>query len=480
VTGQDPYDKWPKTNGIFFVFGLDGKHLGLTIYTKLFQPGAFRIIRDEVTGSWRAYRRWTDEHRFKESIPAPPLIPPRFIKEIAWEEKKTKTPKMVTLTTGWVIHFFSSLARDPQGQSIDGWWIDEEVENEKLVSELIARCTDGDRTGKGFWSAAPQIGSRQLLELHEMWEDGSPQVDEFVFLMKDNPHISEESKQRFFDTLSEEERRVRWYGEYAYSQLIVYPEFSEKVHGLDESEAGRRKMEKLGLGPGCHVPYDWTVYASIDPGRQVCAVEFWAVPPPARGHFYVMYDELYLKQCDAAQFGKAFATKCKDRVFEALIIDHQAGRISDTGSGLNVEEQYRKALVDNKVETRNKGCYFVWGSNDPKAGILAFRELLRVKPNGEPTFYAYLPRCNNFAQEIRRYRYKKIGKGPGALITDEPEKKNDHLADCSRYLAAFGPVYVKPPSPLARKSPAVRALEAKRKRQRDKSKGDNAGIISLG
>lgn len=76
VTGQDPYDKYPKKDGILVVIGRDWKHIGLVVVPMLFGTGAFYIIKDEVTKEWRAYDPVNDAARKSERKPAPPLIPP--------------------------------------------------------------------------------------------------------------------------------------------------------------------------------------------------------------------------------------------------------------------------------------------------------------------------------------------------------------------------------------------------------------------
>lgn len=467
ATGSDPYKKYPERNGKAFVFGLDGKHIGLTVFPKVFQPGAFQIIRDPQTRAWRAYLPCLDADRKHEAIPAPPLIPPRFIADIAWEEKKTKTPKSIYLVNGWELHFFSSFANMPQGQSIDLFWADEELGNEKLIAEAIARCAGDNRKGRGFWSCTPQAATAQLYELHEKAEDDPDgDVQEYQLLIKDNPYIDDDIKQKLYNSWSPEERRVRWDGEYAYGAVIVYPEFAEGVHGFNPVAFGLEKSFQL--------PYDWPIYFSVDPGRQVCAVAFWTVPPPKVGDWYLMFDELYIEKCDADKFGRETSHKLKDRAAEAWWIDHQAGRTHDVASGQNVEEQYRQALIRHKVELRVPGAHPNWGSNDPAAGILAFRDLLRIKPDGRPRFYVYLPNCPHFLSEIKRYRWKKL---PSGQVLDQVEKRHDHLMDDCRYLAMARPRFVVPKRPGARKSPAVQALAKKRGK---KAKNDTGGEIRLG
>src|SRR6185369_14786047 len=127
VLGLDPYGKYPVRDGVGYCIGKDQGHIGRVVYKKLFRAGAFRIIRDEQTKAWRAYRPWEDSARKEESKPAPPLIPPRMILEIGWEDKKAEVPNVVRLVTGWELHFFSSLGKPQKGSAINLFWMDEEI-----------------------------------------------------------------------------------------------------------------------------------------------------------------------------------------------------------------------------------------------------------------------------------------------------------------------------------------------------------------
>src|SRR5262249_18740540 len=112
--GCDPFGKYPKVPMRIYCVGKDQKHIGQVMYPLLFKEGAFKIIKDKKTGRWRA---WTEKDPHKEAKPAPPLIPQRYIAEIAWENKKESVPSVVTLKNGTVMCFFSSNGKPPQGMA---------------------------------------------------------------------------------------------------------------------------------------------------------------------------------------------------------------------------------------------------------------------------------------------------------------------------------------------------------------------------
>ena len=451
VTGQDPFGKYPQKNGRAWLVGRDGRHLGQVMYRKLFRADQFKIVQDPESGLWRAYRPWTDKNL--KPRPAPPLIPPRFVADMAWENKKEMTPSLVVLKNGWELLFLSSNAIPGVGSDIDLAWFDEEIENSGWYPETAARLLD--RHGRFIWSATPQASTQQLYDLSCRAETDA-NVEEFIALLDDNPHIAGEEKLLLAAKLTDEERKVRIGGEFAISSFRVYPEFAMAIHGVAPFE----------------IPSDWCTYVAIDPGRQVMAALFAAVPPPGRvdSDRVYLYDELYLQHCDAEKFGDAMQQKLQGKTPpQEFLIDGHAGRVSEMGSGLTIEEQYTRALRKRSIKSAATGWGFAWGSDDVKAGLSAFRDLLRIQAAGLPTLGVFGERLPKFEWEIGRYRYKSIRTDSGKLPGDEPDKKNDHLMDCARYLAARGLTYVKP-RPVKTKTYVQKALEDKRLRKKERER----------
>jgi hypothetical protein len=450
LTGQDPFNKYPVKDGRWICVGQRDKEVAEVLYRKLFRAGAFKMILDEDTGLWRAYRPWQDHARVKQAKPAPPLIPQRFIKEISWSDKKASVPSKITLVTGWELYFFSSKGKPPQGWDVDGAWFDEEITDGDWYPEVAARLVDRENS-KFIWSACPQAATEHLYSLHERAElelhKEKPAVQEFYITLDDNPHQTAEQKNLFLSKLmSEEERRVRYRGEYLKTGYTVYPEYDDYVHGV----------------PYFTVPANWCRFMVVDPGRQVCAALFAALPPPDDGGDRVyLYDELYIERCSAAMFGQKAGEKCRGQAFHTFLIDSHAGRITEMGSGKNIQRQYAEALKDNRVSCTRTGSDFMWGSDDLEGGIEAARNWLRIGGAGYPKLAVMYDRMANFRIEVKRYHYMRTAKG---ILSDQPAKGFSHLMDCLRYLAMYNPRYVRPPAVKKPKSEAVKAMEAKRKK----------------
>jgi hypothetical protein len=461
ATNQDPHGKYPD-HGTIFVVGKDWDHIGQVIYKKLFARGAFKIIQDRATGLWRAFRPTdpADARRRAEAKDAPPLIPKRFIKSIAWKEKKKQQPSRVELHNGWVIRFFTGLADPPQGEAVNYIWLDEEIKAEGWFSEMTVRL--GDHEGTFTWSATPQNGTIQFYDLcqraDETRELDYRTVEQFVIRLADNPHITEKAKRDMEADLNDEQRRVRIEGDFSLGGQKIFGEFSVSVHGV----------------PAFDVPADWTRYGVVDPGHQICACLFAAVPPPnsfGEGLEIVLYDELYIPASSAAKFGEAFARKCEGVTFESFVIDTRGSRITEAGSGRTVYEQYSDELKKRGVRSERTGHSFQWGCDMPLDGIERIRRYLAVQPIfGRPKLRVmvdvdekgrWTKRLKNFHWEIERYLYLKRGD----LVTDQPDEANKrtHLMACLRYLVMADPKWV----PAARRQPLLDpAIRAFYKQQR--------------
>jgi hypothetical protein len=460
VTGNDPHSKYPAIDGRFFIVGKDLGHIGEVMWRKLGHAGAFRMIRDEVTGRWRAFRPWEryDVAYKEKSKEAPPLIPPRYIRSRAWESKSEGIPSKIILHNGWEMVFYSSLGKPPQGADLDGWWFDEEIVDEAWFPEMRARLLD--RGGRGIWSATPQAGTDILYDLHERAAKennrANRRVEEFVILLADNKHMSEEEKRDLAADLNDEERRVRVGGEFAVTSYRVYPNFSMMIHGV--------KMDEI--------PSHWTRYAVVDPGHQICAVLFAAVPPPAEEDHVYLYDELYLRECDSLKFAEAMRQACVGQKFQAFLMDMHFAMHTEAGIGKNILEQYTEALTKVNVSSAATGHSFRLASDNVGAGVLAVRNWLSVRDDGTAKLRVVEGRLPNFDYEIRRYHNQRLN----GMIVDKPnQRRNNHLMDCLRYLAMYDPKYVRMTEKSKRPTGAMACFLAMEKRA-GRSSEYNSGV----
>ena len=440
VCGKDPHGKYPEKNGILCIVGKDWKHIGLTVYPLLFMAGAFKIIKDETTGEWRAYSPATDAAREKEAKPAPPLIPPRMVDKKSWVLKSARYIQSCTLTNGWEIYFFSSEGEPPQGFSANRVHIDEDVNNgDAWVPEMQARLSD--RKGVFAWSAMPHSRNDSLQSLAEraerLAESGveNPDIVKFQLRFLDNPHIDSEEKRKRIEgwaALGEDVLRMRSEGEFISDSILCYPTFAMHVHGYDRSDLDKNV-----------VPADWCRYAAIDPGHAVTSVLFGAVPPDES--MMLIYDQLYIRNCNAIIFAEKMKEKCVGQNFYAFIIDMHGGRLREIGSGRLPVELYTEELKKRGVSSETTGHSFLAGCDDIQARMSAVQNYLHIRPEGTPTLRVLKGTCPDLERELRRYKKKTQLVGGTYIVTDQPNTRGEvHACQCLEYLCAYRPRYHKP------------------------------------
>lgn len=463
ATGSHPVEgKYRKEGGNLVIVGANWKHIGLVVVPYLFKAGAFKIIKDQATGEWRAFDPVADADRAKEAKPAPPLIPPRMIKNMSWLLKSAGYLNSCELTNGWTIYCFSSEGDPPQGFQADRVHIDEDINNEQWVPEMQARLAD--RKGRFCWSAMPHSKNEALTGLNERAEKNedreNPDIKKFILRFLDNPHIDADEKRKNLErwaAIGDDVLRQRAEGEFVVDSILVYPSWGMSIHGYDRDEL-----------PGREVPPDWCRYAIVDPGHAVTAVLFAAVPP--QGNFVLCYDELYIRECNAIKFAKEFQAKVGKQQFYAFLIDAHGGRLTDIGSGRSPQEQYSEQLRELGVSSQVTGSSFIPGCDDIQAGLTAVRNMLYIRPEGTSRLRFLRNALPNLEREMKRYKKKVQYVAGTTIVTDEPSKRGEfHLVDCLRYLCAYNPIYHEPPKQFDEQPWWVKWYE-----DRQKKKGGNA------
>lgn len=439
ATGNDPFEKYPTKDGILVIVGRDWKHIGMVVYPMLFRAGAFKIIRDLTTSKWRAYDPVGDASRLAEAKPAPPLIPPRLVKKCSWVLKSARYIQTAELTNGWIIYFFSSEGEPPQGFQANRVHVDEDLSSEAWIPEMQARLAD--RKGCLCWSAMPHSKNDSLHGLAERADaaveagNKNPDIVKFVLRFLDNPHIDPNEKRKNLErwaALGEDVLRMRSEGEFVTDSILCYPTFTMHVHGYERSTL-----------PKNVVPDDWCRYAVIDPGHVVTSVLFAAVPPD--DSMLLVYDQLYIRQCNAVIFGEKFAEKTRGQNFYAFIIDMHGGRIREIGSGRLPVELYSEQLRNRGVVSATTGSSFLAGCDDIQARMAATQNYMHIRPEGSPILRLLKGSVPDLERELKRYK-KKVNYLAGTyIVTDQPNTRGEvHACQCLEYLCAYRPKWHKP------------------------------------
>lgn len=442
---------WQKDRPLLmWVIGYQDNHIGQTIYRLLFRGGLFKIIRDQNTGVWRAYRPWDplDQERMQEVKPSPPLIPARYIKPgrdgWSFKNKGAREFEVCRLLNGTEIYAFPSTGEPKAGDPVDEIWIDESIKYPQHIAEWQARLSD--RRGRLLWSSWPaqsNAGLRRMSDRakeYEELEEESPPVREFVFRFSDNPFISAEAKKERLEAWDEDERRARDLGEFVTDQLLVYPRFNKLMHcAYTDDESEDDALARVLRSRNGEPPDDWTRELILDPGTSRPAVLMCAVPPPSFGDFVVPYDEVYIPRLDADQLADKVRVKSEGYVFERFIIDGHAARTKPMGFGVTIGSNYQRAFEVRGLRSRKTGSNFTPGSDDVLGRIGMVQSWLNIRSDGTTKLRIVTHRCQNLVEQFQSY-YKTQH---GDIVDEKPaaRQKNDVIT-CLEYWASRLPEYV--------------------------------------
>lgn len=465
-----------------WLIGYKNDHIGQTLYRVLFRAGLFKIIKDEETGLWRSYREETDKHRSMEAKQSPPLIPPRYIKGIFWENRGERVFTKVEIVDPSTkellaeIYAFSSMGEVKTGDPVDIIWIDEAIAYASHYAEWQARLID--RQGWIVWSSWPRMTNRALCELtdraeleREHLQDGeTPLVDEIVLTMSGNPHLPQESKDEALAGWSEDERRARDLGEYLTDNLLMYGKFSRRVHtAISADEETEDELSRILRARGGEPPADWTRELILDPGTTHPAVLLCAVPPPELGNYMVPYQEIYLPRLDADDLAARVRPEVEGYWFERFIVDGRAARQTPMGFSHTISSEYSRAFESQQLRSRQTGFKFTPGSDDVQARIRVLQGWLTVGKKGFPKLRIVVHRCPQLCKQLERYEKGVDGEGQP---TEKPSpRQNIDVAVCLEYWASRDPLYVEPPGVREENmGPAYKHLLRMRRRRESQEK----------
>lgn len=479
VLGKDPYNKYPKRDGVLAIVGYKEWHVGKVIYPYLFKAGAFKIIRDQETNEWRVYRPWVpqDAARKNEAKPAPPLIPPRMIKKFVWKDKGKGVFDSVELITGWKILGFSSTSKPDQGYEADLFHIDEDVVVEDHYNEAQGRLLD--RSGRFIWSALPHDSNdaiARLAERAELQEEahlrGGPVPSTVVIRssMMANPYLPEDAKQSAilgWKSMGDDVFRKRALGELVTDSVLMYPIWRPMNHAIQAyKEQLPEAQEYLRTG---QVPLHWCLRLAVDPGHSTGAALMIATPPSAA--FHLAFDEIYIHGCTADMIAREIDKKTRGKqLFQSFLIDAHGGNLTSINTGVSPREAYEEKLAELSIRCQDTGSRFMSACSVIAYREEVMREFLAIRSNGQPMVMYDCNTCPNLEREMRRFRKLKIGQD----ITDKGNRRaNTHLIECFEYLVTYlndiSEQYVRPQDKRMRLTDGQRRVRAYHRRKRERA-----------
>lgn len=470
--GCDPFDKYPRRNGNSLVVGQE-----LDDIARLWRTCAessFKMISDQHTGLCRAVRPDPNDpshldpydNAYREKWKdAPPLIPPRMIASIAWENKSKRQPRLVTFSTGWRVHWRSSKGDSPQGDHYHHVHFDEQLDNEDFYKEanrgLVQLASDCPYLPRGIWSATSQTNNIQLDELRSDAVAGASYVSAYKTTIDQNPYVTDEAKREFLESLDEDERAVRYYGENAIMRRRIYGIYDPQgIHGCEPFA----------------IPPNWCRFLALDPGTDHCATTFYAVDPEDQ-HVY-LYDSIDLRNAFSEDWAAEIKRRQGDNRFEAWVIDQQMGQQRTANANERTAERFFNAAKKLNVRPRSQGTWngFFPGSNDISAREDSLLEMMNIRGTGP---FEGTPRLQVF-RDVSPELNKQIKRACNDSKNLNKRFKRKHipsdLLETLEYMAAFDPRYHEPETLKNKKQCTVwdslnqkKAKQKQRRRQKEQN-----------
>lgn len=228
---------------------------------------------------------------------------------------------------------------------------------------------------------------------------------------------------RWLDSLPEDERRMRRFGEYVDRRGLVYPGWT------------RGDRTRFGLGCVCEpfdVPEDWPRFGGADFGQVNPTAVVWG----AIGDDHTLY--IYREHSEA---GLSYDEHAR-QIMASMGWAWSASRRRFLPPSDGEEEVDPDTLERLQIlwgDPAAKEALDLWARmgvgrgavrraiNDWKAGVSKVRERIRVWPDGRPRLKVFST-CTGLITELENYRLDPNSR------REAPIKKDDHLADALRYL----------------------------------------------
>jgi hypothetical protein len=436
LMGIDPYGKYPPRNGVAMLVGLKEDNIAL-LWRRIAEPDCFKLVRDEHTKLLRAVRpdpndplhldpydlayqeKWQD---------APPLLPSRVLPphSIAWSDFGKGVPRTVKIpSTGWRLELRPSGSRPDQGDHYNLACNDEEMEKTGWYSEeirgLAGTHESPEHSPKLIWNGTSQVANPDFAEMRDKAMSGVPGYERFVFLIKDNPYISDIEKLALYNGWPESERDTRWHG--------IPAIIARRIYG---------NYEPMGMH-GCE-PFDlddeWTRYAIVDPGTDMCATLLMAIDPDEQ-HAWV-YGGFILRNASAVQWAYKLKEWERGIKFEAVYLDSRAGSQRSLNAAETTAKRFWDAMETAEVEPRTYGSLqgFFPGNPDVEARTMALRGWLEPRPDGPFAGLPTLQVMKGVLPELDKQIKEAISDRKNPAKRAKIEGHPCDILDCIEYAAS--------------------------------------------
>ena len=244
-----------------------------------------------------------------------------------------------------------------------------------------------------------------------------------------NPILTKEAIKFFEGLLTEDEKEMRLYGRWFHMSGIVYKEFDQGVHVIDDAVVDKSLPVFFVLDPHDRNPH-CGIWAYVDKTDDV-----------------VICDEL-IQGGTPEEYSKAVLSLEKERGYKIRkrIIDPNFGnKPQSVGSRIRVVDQFRNSGLKNMI----------LGIDDDEAGKLRVRSYLKfdrskkVDISNKPKIFFFKQRAFKTWRAISNLQYADWQKktSEDRELKESVKDKNKHFSDTLRYLLLSNPKYERTYSP---------------------------------
>lgn len=363
-------------------------------------------------------------------------IAPNDIKKI--ERNQSQAIKRILWKSGSITDVYShdQSLKVFEGSDYDLVWFDEPPPR-KIWTALWRGCTD--RGGSMFLTGTP-LASPWLYHEYQRVKDGSDSLtsatvfDTFVNAKNIGEGNESLGKQRIEDMASQytaDERHARLHGGFVEVQGLIFKNWSQGIHMLDEFE----------------IPHDWPIWESIDPHpHKPWAVVYIAIAPNGtkvllrsvyvEGVIDEVANQILLLRSQSLPIVHGLQPKIVRTIIDnaSSVPMWQRSFQDPTAKRVSVREELESLIGPKcggpRIEVAPKN---VAGKIDVLKRWLHVRER-----NGKQRadFYVFKNEdSDNFVKEIESYIWDRFRRSDGDELKIKPVKKNDDLIDAVMQVA---------------------------------------------
>lgn len=363
---------------------------------------------------WPAVRKW---------------LPWSEVRSAAWLRKGSgehgsgagSIPLSIAFKNGSQLDFKSSEAGASkyQGVDLDFAGCDEEHPQD-VAEEIRARLLR--RRGDFAMALTPLRRERWVMEFER--NPGVTVIRASTYDAARAGVLDEQAVKEFAATLPDRQLRVRYLGDFAALDGLVYPEFDRQVHVVYPEGNVLRNARGDVVAPW-PIPADWPRYAAMDFGfSHPAAVPVAACDPDSDPRMLVIERCYHAANVRTARWAVELQ-RVLPPLATPLVCDHDAdGQAELQAAGIRTTQADKRIITG--IEAVERYMHPIDGK--PRLYIVIHKD--------SPPWHPVLGRCDGHALgfELEGYRYPPTRKGNVSDARDLPLKKDDDANDAVRYL----------------------------------------------